>query len=163
MTKQAWKKVEKIIDFAGKVVVLIGLPLAIIQFNLTSKKERNDREYEIYNTIGDAYADWEKLCLNYPHLDIFDIKDSIPIAKSPKEEKEELILFTILFSLFERAYVLYKNESTSLKKNQWSGWNQYIMDYCTRENFRKAWKISGTTYEVGFQNYMDDCIKKVGK
>src|SRR5688572_26804249 len=154
-TKMSLKKVNDSTDFISKLIIIIGFPIAIFQYNSVTEKEKNDREYEIYNSLDQGFIEWEKLCLAYPNLDIFDIQDSIPPILNAKEKKEQVILFTILFSLFERAFVLYGDESTELKKSQWEGWNQYILDYFKRDNFRWAWKISGSTFEAEFQLYMN--------
>lgn len=154
------KNIADATKYFSELVVIIGLPIAIFQYNSVSKKEKEDREYEVYNSLDQGFIDWEKLCLKYPNLDIFDIVDEKPRVLNESEQKEELILFTILFSLFERSYVLYGDESNEMKKAQWEGWNEYILDYCKRKNFRRAWKISGSTFESQFQHYMEENMKK---
>jgi hypothetical protein len=148
------KKYREIASFVSNIVVIVGLPLAIFQYYSTTKKENLDREYEIYNSLDNEFKQWELLCLEHSELDIFDVPDSVPAKMDGKQMKEEVILFTVLFSLFERAYVLYADVDTEIKRSQWAGWNEYILSYCQRENFRKAWQISGNTFEEGFQNYM---------
>jgi hypothetical protein len=154
---------KEIAETVSHVIVIVGLPLAIIQYWKESSKERMDRRYEIYSSMDEKFVEWEKLCLEYPELDIHDVKDSVPVVLNEKQKKQEVILFTILFSIFERAYMLYSDESTQLKKSQWTGWDQYMQDYCKRENFRQAWKISGTTFAMEFQSYMETKIKEIGK
>jgi hypothetical protein len=156
----AFKDITEVIS---NIVVIIGLPLAVIQYFNESIKERKDRQYEIYSSMDEKFVEWEKLCLEYPDLDIHDVKDSIQPALTEKQKKQEVILFTILFSIFERAYMLYSDESTQLKKSQWTGWDQYIQDYCKRQNFRKAWNVSGSTFAMEFQSYMEDKMKQTAK
>jgi hypothetical protein len=69
----------------------------------------------------------------------------------------------MLFSIFERAYLLYSDQASALKKKQWIGWDSYIKSYCERENFLKAWKISGSTFDTDFEKYMRENIKNSTK
>ncbi|MDP4265394.1 MAG: hypothetical protein Q8941_22905 [Bacteroidota bacterium] len=157
---------KTIIDYLSaiaNVILILGLPIAVIQYISTTKKEKKDREYETYNSLDEKYVEWEKLCLEYPQLDIYDVKDSIPPVLNAKEKKEEMILFTILFSIFERAYILYSDESTQMKKDQWIGWHLYITNYCQRDNFRQAWRVTGATFDDRFQKYMKENMEKNAK
>jgi hypothetical protein len=153
------KELLDTLDAIGKVIVILGVPIAIFQYIRTTQKERRDREYGTYNSLDEKYLEWEKICLSYSYLDIFDVSDNKTSVLDEKQKKEELILFTILFSIFERAYLLYSDESSKLKKNQWSGWNTFIIGYSQRDNFKQAWKTSGTTFDTRFQNYMEENIK----
>jgi len=155
------KKYSDMASFASNIVVIVGLPLAIFQYYSTTKEENLDREYEIYNSLDNEFKQWELLCLDHSELDIFDVADSVPAKLDARQMKEEVILFTVLFSLFERAYVLYSDVDTEIKRSQWAGWDEYILSYCKRENFRTAWRISGNTFEEGFQNYMKRKIDSI--
>lgn len=136
------------------LVVLIGVPVGLLQFALKTRKERRDREYGTYNALDEHYLDFQKMCLQYPNLDVFDIPDATPLELSSEDQKRELVAFTLLFSIFERAFLMYKDQSRTMRLRQWTGWHQYIESYCGRENFRQAWRTSGRTFDVDFQAYM---------
>ena len=157
------KELLDYLDAIGKVIVILGVPVAIFQYINTTQKERRDREYGTYNSLDEKYIEFERLCLSYPYLDVFDIKDKKPGELDEKQKKEELILFTILFSIFERAYLLYSDQSSKIKKEQWSGWDSFILEFCGRDNFINDWKVSGNTFDTRFQNYMDENMKKAKK
>ena len=107
------------LDIATKALVILGSPLAYFQYIRTSRKERRDREYGTYNALDEKYLEFQKLCLEHPYLNIFDIPDKEPQKLNEKQEKEELILLTMLFSIFERAYLLYSDQTSAIKKKQW--------------------------------------------
>jgi len=151
--------ISKWTSLLGDVVVIIGLPFAIYQYYHSTSKERDDRGFQIYNSLDEKFVEWENLCLAHTDLDIFDVPDTTTKNLSEKQKKEELICFTILGSLFERAFVLYSDGSTKLKQNQWQGWDEYITDFCKRKNFRQAWEITGNTYEGEFEKYMKMKLK----
>jgi uncharacterized protein YxjI len=72
-------------------------------------------------------------------------------------------LLTMLFSIFERAYLLYSDQYSEIKKKQWLGWEDYIRSFCLRENFLIAWEISGNTFDADFEVYMENLIATVQK
>jgi len=151
------------LDAASKIIVILGLPLAYIQYRIAKRKEKRDREYGTYNALDEKYLEFQRLCLEYTYLDIADIQEIKPQKLNEKQRKEELILFTMLFSIFERAFLLYSDQNSVIKKKQWIGWDSYIKAYCTRENFLKAWEISGTTFDTDFENYMNKNIERNSK
>lgn len=143
------------LDIASKAVVILGLPVGLFQYARTKKKEKRDREYGTYNALDLQYIEFQKLCLEHSDLNIFDVADDPAPKLTPKQAKEELILFTMLFSIFERAYLLYQSE----RSDQWHGWESYINSYCQRENFLRAWEISGKTFDTNFEAYMATIIE----
>ena len=152
-----------ILEALSKIVVILGLPLAYVQYLRTKRKEKRDREYGTYNALDEKYLEFQKLCLDHPYLDIFDIEDESPKKLDAKQKKEELILFTMLFSIFERAYLLYSDQNSNIKKKQWSGWDSYIKSYCARDAFLEAWKKSGSTFDTDFERYMETNFSNLGK
>ncbi len=154
------KQLLDYLDAIGKTVVILGLPLAYFQYKRTKRKEKKDREYGTYNALDEKYLEFQKLCLDHPYLNIFDIPDKAPEKLNAKQEKEELILLTMLFSIFERAYLLYSDQYSDIKKKQWVGWDSYIKSYCKRENFLRAWEVSGSTFDTDFEKYMEMNIEE---
>lgn len=77
-----------------------------------------------------------------------------PSSLTAEQQKQELIAFTVLFSLFERAYLRYYDHSDRIRATQWTGWDEYIHTYCARANFRRAWSAYGSTYDKDFEAYM---------
>ncbi len=151
------------LDVVDKLVVILGLPIAFTQYFRTKKKEQRDREYGTYNALDEKYLEFQKLCLDHPYLNIFDIPDKYPKKLDEKQAKEELILLTMLFSIFERAYLLYSDQYSEIKKKQWLGWEDYIRSFCHRENFLTAWEISGNTFDTDFEAYMENLIATIRK
>jgi len=148
------KQLLDYLEVVGKIVVILGFPIAYFQYRRTKRKEKKDREYGTYNALDEKYLEFQKLCLDHPYLNIFDIPDENPKELNEKQKKEELILLTMLFSIFERAYLLYSDQYSEIKKKQWVGWDSYIKSYCERDNFLNAWEISGATFDTDFEKYM---------
>jgi hypothetical protein len=152
-------KMKEILEILSSLIVLLGIPTGIYQYWSSKKKEQADREYGTYNALDEKYLEFQRLCLEHPQLDVFDIPDRVPSALNEEERKLELVAFTLLFSIFERAYLMYYDQSNKIKKRQWSGWDEYIESYCRRDNFRNAWRISGNTFDSEYQAYMKSKIQ----
>lgn len=146
-----WKDILEALSY---LVVLLGVPVGLFQYFRAVKKEQLDREYGTYNALDEKFLEFQNMCLAHPDLDIFDVPDKKPGTLTAEQQKKELIAFTILFSIFERAYLMYHDQSTAIKQKQWTGWDEYIRDFCRRENFKRAWRESGATYDKDFEEYI---------
>jgi hypothetical protein len=153
------EELKSLLEIVSQCIVVIGFPFALFQYYFATREEQKDREYATYNALDDKYIAYQELCLAHPDLDVWDVPDvSPPNPQTPKLLKQERQLFSILFSIFERAFLVYADMSTEVKKTQWSGWDGYIKSYCKRQNFRDAWKVSGSTFDTKFEKYMQDAI-----
>ena len=121
-------------EMLSYVVTVIGLPLAIAVFLFEQQKERENEEDEVYQLLSDNYQDFLKVALENPDLRLFS-KDATP-SLSDEQIERQLIIFSMLMSLFERAYLLlYEENMTPKQKRRWNSWEDYIQDWCTNEDF----------------------------
>ena len=88
------------------------------------------------------------------NLDVWDLPNSSDVELESEEKKQELIAFTLLFSIFERAFLMHNDMSSE----QWNGWCEYITDYSKRSNFRNAWLKSGGTFDSRFEEFMGKLV-----
>lgn len=146
-------------EFLSYVTAILGVPIALVIYFKKARKERLDREYGTYNALDDKYLEFLNICLNHPDLDIYHIKDKGQ-KYSKEQKKRELIIFELLISILERAYLMYRDQGSRVKKDQWMGWNQYMKDWLNRPNFRKAWKKLGNQWDVNFQEHMSQLIQE---
>lgn len=160
MHPPALATIKLIVEITAQLVVVIGFPFAIIQYRRTKRREALDREYGTYNALDDKYIAFQKLCLAHPRLDVFDVPLTNPPVLEEEERQQELIAFTMLMSVFERSFLMYKDQTVAIQRDQWDGWLQYIDSYCRRQNFRNAWIISGETFDLRFQEFMKDMLQR---
>ena len=123
-------------EIASYVVTVVALPFAVIVFYLEQLKERQNEEEEIYQKLTDEYADFSKILLE--HADLGLMSNTVPDEKLSTEQRERKhIIFDLLVSLFERAYILVYEENMN-KQNQrlWATWDDYIKFWCKRKDFR---------------------------
>jgi len=146
------------VEILGNLSLVIGIPIALIEYNNNKQKERRDKEYDAFNEMDEKFIHYQHLCLENIELDVFDKPDNKPKDIDQNQKKKELIIFTILFSIFERAHLMYTKQKSEVKKKQWSGWVEYIESFIDRSNFIEAWKESGKTFDMAFQNFMNEKI-----
>lgn len=142
------------LEVLSYVSVILGIPIGLFRMSRTAKREQLDREYGTYNALDEKYLEFLGLCFDHPHLDIFELRDSAASELTPIQKKQELIAFSMLFSIMERAYLMYSDQTSDIKKRQWSGWQNYLIDYCGRVNFRAAWQVCGDQFDTRFVNYV---------
>lgn len=116
-------------------MTVIGLPLAIIVFLYEQRKERNNEEDAVYQLLSDNYQDFLKVTLDNPDLRLFSTEKTPQLSEEQRERM--LIIFSMLISLFERAYLLlYERHMTSKQQRRWRSWEDYMHEWCQREDFR---------------------------
>lgn len=123
-------------ELLSYIVTVFGLPLAIFSFLLEQRKERENEEEEVYQLLTADYTDFLKLVIANPDL---KLRSQREIADLTEEQRERmLVLFEILVSLFERAYLLsYDEDMTRKQQRRWLSWEDFMREWCQREDFRK--------------------------
>jgi len=131
---------ENIHDFLETisfVVTIIALPFGIAVFIVEQRRERANEEEEIYLQLSDDYTRFMELVLQNSDLRLRSTDISPPLT--PDQEERRLVLFSILISLFERAYVLVHEEKMNRKQQRmWLSWEDFMREWCLREDFRLA-------------------------
>src|ERR1700691_4772939 len=143
------------------IAMSIAGPLAVITYIKVKKTERLEKEYQTYDELDNRFFEYQKLALEYYDLDILDVPNNDPSLAFDKKRKQEMVAHAILFSLFERAYLMFSNQADTFRQRQWSGWKRFLKDFLRRENVRIAWELSKATYDTDFQLFMDRKIATV--
>jgi len=140
-------------------VTVIGLPLAIIVFLYEQRKERNNEEDAVYQLISDNYQDFLKVTLENPDLRLFSTEKTPQLSEEQRERM--LIIFSMLISLFERAYLLlYEKSMTAQQQRRWRSWEDYMHEWCQREDFRAALPTLLHGEDPDFVGYLRDLAAK---
>ncbi|MBD3892785.1 MAG: hypothetical protein EST26_02635 [Hydrogenophaga sp.] len=122
---------------ASYVVTALGLPVAIAFFIWEQRKQRDNEEEEAYQLLSDAYIDFLRLVLDNPDL---RLRSNEPLHSPSSEQRERmLVIFDLLISLFERAYlVAYKPRMSETEARRWNSWDDYMREWCRRDDFHAA-------------------------
>jgi len=121
-------------ELLSYMVTVIGLPLAISVFIFEQRKERDNEEEEVYQLLSDNYQEFLKIVLEHPDLRLFASEETP--ALSAEQRERMFIIFSMLISLFERAYLLLYEESMTEKQlRRWRSWEDYMGEWCNRADF----------------------------
>lgn len=122
-------------ELLSYIVTVIGLPLAIFVFLYEQRKERENEDEEVYQLVSDNYQDFLRIALENPDLRLFS--SEVVHDLSDEQKERQLIIFTMLMSLFERAYLLmYDEEMAPKQARRWNSWEDFIIEWCRKPHFR---------------------------
>lgn len=125
------------LEAASYVVTIVGLPLAIGVYIHDRRRDRQSDEEEIFLRLSDEYADFMRLVIDNADLHLLSPAVKGELSEDQRERKHAL--FAILVSLFERAYVLvYEDDMSRQQARLWQSWEDYMTEWCQREDFRNA-------------------------
>ena len=124
-------------ELLSYIVTVVGFPAAICVFLYEQRKERENEEEEVYQLLSDNYQDFLKIALENPDLRLFSSGETTDLE--PQQRERKLIIFNMLVSLFERAYlVLYETSMSPKQARRWRSWEDYMREWCDRRDFRAA-------------------------
>lgn len=125
----------QILEMLSMLVTIFGLPLAIFVFVFEQRKQRINEEEEIYQMLADGYTNFLELSLDHSDLRLQSDKATVDLTD---EQRDRLVaMFAILIALFERAYlVAYEPDMPERRKRRWASWEDFMREWCRREDFR---------------------------
>jgi hypothetical protein len=124
-------------ELLSYVVTVVGLPLAIGVFLYEQRKERENEEEEVYQLLSDNYQEFLRIALDNPDLRLFSAGPGASLTEEQRER--QLIIFNMLISLFERAYLLlHEDDMTPKQARRWNSWEDYMLEWCRRPDFRAS-------------------------
>jgi len=147
---QAWRDLLEIASF---VVTVIALPFAVWVFVAEQRKERENEEEEAFQHLSDAYNDFLKVVLDNADL---QLRSSAALPNpTPQQNERMLVIFDMLIALFERAFlVAYKDAMNPTEQRRWNSWDDYMREWCRREDFHNALPLLLRGEDPAFQAYI---------
>ena len=147
---QAWRDLLEIASF---VVTVIALPFAVWVFVLEQRKERENEEEEAFQHLSDAYNAFLKVVLDNADLQL-RTSSALP-NPTPGQNERMLVIFDMLIALFERAFlVAYKDDMNPTEQRRWNSWDDYMREWCRREDFQNALPLLLRGEDPAFQAYI---------
>jgi hypothetical protein len=146
----SWREALEVASFA---VTVFALPFAVWVFAVEQRKERENEEEEAFQLLSDAYNDFLKVVL--AHADL-QLRSSAALPDPTPEQRERmLVIFDMLIALFERAYlVAHKPQMNPTEQRRWNSWDDYMREWCRREDFHNALPLLLRGEDAEFQAYM---------
>jgi hypothetical protein len=119
------------------IVTVVGLPLAIVVFLYEKRQERASEEEEVFELLSASYQDFLKLLLENPDLRLLSKSRTTDLTEEQQERMQAI--FGLLVALFERAYLLlYERGLKGKQARRWRSWEDFMQEWCEREDFREA-------------------------
>lgn len=136
------------------IATIIGFPFAIWVFWSDGAKERDNEDEEIYQQLSDEYNDFLKLLLTNADLGLLG-QEKLGLQLSDEQQERKRILFEMLISIFERAYILiYEENMTKQEKRRWQSWFDWQNQWLKRKDFREALPVLLEGEDPDFVTYI---------
>jgi hypothetical protein len=118
------------------IAVALGAPYALVLFIYEKNKERQAENEEMYQELAEEYAKFSNLLIE--NADLRLRTDPVSDADlTPDQKERKKIIFDLLVALFEQAFILvYEEKMDKQAQRLWSTWEDYIIFWCTRPDFR---------------------------
>ncbi len=118
------------------VVTVFGFPLAIGVYIRERRRERENEESELNQRLSDEYQSFLRLVLDNADLKLFQEYSEADVWTDEQKERKG-VLFAILISVFERAYItLYETRMGRQQQRRWLSWEDDMRGWCRRPDFR---------------------------
>ena len=144
---------REISELASQLVTAIGLPFAVWVFLAQQRKERENEEDEAYQRLSDAYHHFLSVVLANADL---QLRSASALADATLEQRERIrVIFDMLISLFERAYlVAWKPKMSPTEQRRWNSWDDYMREWCRRDDFYEMLPVLLRGEDPQFQAYI---------
>ena len=152
MDKDTW-------ELWSYVVTVIALPAAILIFVLEQRKEREKDEEEVYQLLSDNYQDFLKVALEHSELKLFSTARAE--RPTPEEREQMFIIYSMLVSLFERAFLLlHERRMSRTQERRWRTWEDYMREWVRRKDFRSFLPMLLDDEDPEFVAYIEGLVNE---
>ena len=148
-------------ELLSYVVTVFGLPYAIFMYLNDQRREQQNEDEEMYQRLADEYADFSKLLIE--NADLRLMTGGVPDSSfTPEQRERRTVIFDMLVSLFERAYIIvYEEKMNAQSQRLWATWDDYIRFWCARPDFRAELPALLSGEDPDFGNYIRRVVKEV--
>jgi hypothetical protein len=112
-------------------------------------RERQQREITTYLALNRAYNEFLSRCLNDPEL------ATVKPVEAEGSDRKQNIHITMVVSMLESASFMYRDQGTKFRRAQWSGWNDYIREWCQHPEFKRRWPEVIEQFDSEFKNHVE--------
>jgi len=156
-----YERIKVVLELVTQIIPIVGVPTAIFVYIQTKRKKRQEREYLAYDSLDAKHIEFLNLCLQNADLNLYWGNDIDLNTISDEEKGGRQILYEILVTNIERAFLLYRNQSRKIRSKQWEGWNKYAIQWMEVKNFRDSWQIlTDGQFDLDFLAYMNEIYQQ---
>ncbi len=117
------------------VVTILGFPTAILVFIYEHRRRLGNEENELHRHLSEEYDNFLRLVLDNADLLLLRTSNVPPTLSEEQLERREII-YRMLVSLFEKAYIIlyYENMKPDAKR-RWMSWEDDMTEWCRKREF----------------------------
>lgn len=116
-------------------VTILGFPIAIIVFVYERRRSIKNEESELHRHLSEEYDNFLKLVLDNADLLLLRVP-AAPVTLSEEQLERRKVIFMMLVSLFEKAYIILYNENMNRDaRRRWMSWEDDMREWSRREEF----------------------------
>jgi len=120
------------------VVTILGFPAAIFVIIREERLRRANEEAELHRNLSEEYDTFLRLVMENADLLLLS-RGRLPEPVTDEQHERREVIFRMLISLFEKAFIiLYKEELEGNARRRWRSWEDDMVEWCRREDFRAA-------------------------
>jgi hypothetical protein len=117
------------------VITILGFPTAIIVFIYEHRRRLGNEENELHRHLSEEYDNFLRLVLDNADLLLLRASSAPPTLSEEQLERREII-YRMLVSLFEKAYIiLYSENMKQDAKRRWMSWEDDMTEWCRKREF----------------------------
>ena len=118
------------------VVTILGFPIAIFVFLYEQRRSAENQESELHRQLSEEYDNFLKLVLD--NADLLLLRNTLDADALSEEQLERRdIIYRMLVSLFEKAYIiLYDDNLSGDAQRRWLSWEDDMREWCRKSQFR---------------------------
>jgi hypothetical protein len=117
------------------VVTILGFPTAILVFIFEHRRRLGNEENELHRHLSEEYDNFLRLVLDNADLLLLRASNVPPTLSEEQLERREII-YRMLVSLFEKAYIiLYSENMKQDAKRRWMSWEDDMTEWCRKREF----------------------------
>lgn len=116
-------------------VTILGFPVAIFVFVHEQRRRLRAEENELHRHLSEEYDNFLRLALDNADLLLWR-RAATPESFSEEQLERRDILFRMLVSLFEKAFIiLYSEDMDRDAARRWLSWEDDMREWCRRADF----------------------------
>jgi len=117
------------------VVTILGFPTAILVFIYEHRRRLGNEENELHRHLSEEYDNFLRLVLDNADLLLLRASNTPPTLSEEQLERREII-YRMLVSLFEKAYIiLYSENMKQDARRRWMSWEDDMSEWCGKREF----------------------------
>lgn len=149
---------KEILELLSYAATVLGIPTAISVFVLEKRRERQLEELDAHAQSNSRYVQYLERCLATDDYSVCEFRPDDQDVLASGLSCKALVSYTIIVSMMEIGYLRYRSARSVTRRETWSGWVEYIREWATRADFRKAWPLVSPQFDAGFVSFAADII-----